>query len=220
MLPSLSSLSIKDTCRSCGGAGIKTQLVLQDACSICMEPLFSNSLTDPEELLAYEVDPVEASVRRAQIVGPNGPEIRDLAQPMLEVTEPCGHIFHQHCLMRWCKGAGHTRCPNCNTEMEETQRSRLRRMVRPDRWPAPAAPTPAAPAAPAAPAQNVVELDSDEADRPSRSTLHNMLRTTFPTMSSHDDDAIVILWRQCIAFLRLDHTSTYSVQLSNDVTYQ
>ena len=203
-----------------------------------MEPLFSNSLTESEELLAYEVDPVEASVRRAQIVGPNGPEIRDLAQPMLEVTEPCGHIFNQHCLMRWCKGAGHTRCPNCNTEMEETQRSRLRRMVRPDRWPAPAAPTPAAPAAPAAPAQNVVELDSDddtppaapaqnvveldsdEADRPSRSTLHNMLRTTFPTMSSHDDDAIVILWRQCIAFLRLDHTSTYSVQLSNDVTYQ
>ena len=31
---------------------------------------------------------------------------------------PCGHEFHRCCILRWIH-FGHTRCPNCNTQIEE-----------------------------------------------------------------------------------------------------
>lgn len=95
----------------------------------------------------------------------------------------------------------HRRCPNCQAEINPAQRTRLRQMVRPKRWPA----------APAAPAE-AQAMDVDDDGSPSMPAVRNQLTSTFggrfdTPYGTPYGTKLAALWKQCTRFLALESTS-------------
>jgi len=144
---------------------VGVRLHLDDQCGLCLEDLLTNTIQDPENLLTNQVHATAAPVEAATIRLPDGThEIRDLANPGIDVLENCGHMFHHHCLWNLCKISPSTvstiPCPVCNTHMRSSEVSRYRATNRPDRWPALPTPTPAAQPESAQPA-DAMQVDND-----------------------------------------------------------